>query len=110
MDYLINRDWLINMSVWYMDIDTTANYKLAGAQQHDSIRLDRGCLCSLPDTGSKVSGKAGRNDQLYYVDAKSVAAIADASFAASTPGTSASTATHYPIYSGIPRYHRCAAD
>ena len=28
MDYLINRDWLINMSVWYMDIDTTANYKL----------------------------------------------------------------------------------
>ena len=40
MDYLINRDWLINMSVWYMDIDTTANYKLAGAQQHDSIRLD----------------------------------------------------------------------
>lgn len=42
MDYLINRDWLINMSVWYMDIDTTANYKLAGAQQHDSIRLIRG--------------------------------------------------------------------
>ena len=40
MDYQINRDWLINMSVWYMDIDTTANYKLAGAQQHDSIRLD----------------------------------------------------------------------
>lgn len=66
MDYLINRDWLINMSVWYMDIDTTANYKLAGAQQHDSIRLIRGCLCSLPDTGSKVPDKAGRNDQLYY--------------------------------------------
>ena len=40
MDYLINRDWLINMSVWYMDIDTTANYKLAGAQQHDNVRLD----------------------------------------------------------------------
>ena len=28
------------MAQWYMDIDTTANYKLAGAQQHDSIRLD----------------------------------------------------------------------
>lgn len=40
MDYLINRDWLINMSVWYMDIDTTASYKLAGAQQHESVRLD----------------------------------------------------------------------
>lgn len=40
MDYLINRDWLINMSVWYMDIDTTADYKLAGVQQHDSVRLD----------------------------------------------------------------------
>ena len=40
MDYLINRDWLINMSVWYMDIDTTASYKLAGAQQHDNVRLD----------------------------------------------------------------------
>ena len=23
-----------------MDIDTTANYKLGGAQQHDSVRLD----------------------------------------------------------------------
>ncbi len=22
LDYLINRDWLLNMSVWYMDIDT----------------------------------------------------------------------------------------
>ena len=40
VDYLINRDWLVNMSVWYMDIDTTANYKLGGAQQHDSVRLD----------------------------------------------------------------------
>ncbi len=29
-----------NLPVWYMDIDTTANYKLGGAQQHDSVRLD----------------------------------------------------------------------
>ncbi|MER2677426.1 OmpW family outer membrane protein, partial [Escherichia coli] len=35
----LNRNFL-NMSVWYMDIDTTANYKLGGAQQHDSVRLD----------------------------------------------------------------------
>ncbi|VDZ78621.1 Outer membrane protein W [Salmonella bongori] len=40
MDYLINRDWLIGASVWYMDIDTTANYKMGGVQQHDSVRLD----------------------------------------------------------------------
>ena len=40
VDYLINRDWLINMSVWYMDIDTTADYKLGGVKQHDDIRLD----------------------------------------------------------------------
>ncbi|EHC72308.1 TPA: outer membrane beta-barrel protein, partial [Salmonella enterica] len=40
VDYLINRDWLIGASVWYMDIDTTANYKMGGVQQHDSVRLD----------------------------------------------------------------------
>lgn len=40
VDYLINCDWLVNMLVWYMDIDTTANYKLGGAQQHDSVRFD----------------------------------------------------------------------
>jgi outer membrane protein len=51
MDYLINRDWLINMSVWYMDIDTTANYKLAGAQQHDSVpsgSVGVYVLCGIP--------------------------------------------------------------
>lgn len=33
--------WIFyNLPVWYMDIDTTANYKLGGAQQHDSVRLD----------------------------------------------------------------------
>ncbi|WP_053897633.1 OmpW family outer membrane protein [Escherichia coli] len=31
---------LMQVAVWYMDIDTTANYKLGGAQQHDSVRLD----------------------------------------------------------------------
>ncbi|ELO64491.1 outer membrane protein W, partial [Salmonella enterica subsp. enterica serovar Enteritidis str. 648901 16-16] len=34
------RDWLIGASVWYMDIDTTANYKMGGVQHHDSVRLD----------------------------------------------------------------------
>ena len=45
LDYLINRDWLINMSVWYMDIDTEAKYKSNGAvlpegRYNDNIRLD----------------------------------------------------------------------
>lgn len=33
VDYLINRNWLINASVWYMDIDTDVRFKAGGAQQ-----------------------------------------------------------------------------
>lgn len=40
VDYLINRDWLVNMSVWYMDIDTTAKYKSGVNTVKDSVRLD----------------------------------------------------------------------
>ncbi|MBK1769965.1 MAG: outer membrane protein OmpW, partial [Escherichia coli] len=40
VDYLINRDWLVNMSVWYMDIDTTASYKSNGTPVKDAVRLD----------------------------------------------------------------------
>ncbi|UXY13116.1 outer membrane protein OmpW [Kosakonia sp. ML.JS2a] len=40
LDYLINRDWLINMSVWYMDIDTDVRFKHNGQQQSVSTRLD----------------------------------------------------------------------
>ncbi|MTH46317.1 outer membrane protein OmpW [Intestinirhabdus alba] len=40
IDYLINRDWLLNMSVWYMDIDTTVKFKAGGEPQHVSTRLD----------------------------------------------------------------------
>ena len=40
VDYLINRDWLINMSVWYMDIDTEVKFKAGGEQQNISTRLD----------------------------------------------------------------------
>lgn len=47
MDYLINRDWLINMSVWYMDIDTTASYKMGGVSSATVYASIRGCLCSL---------------------------------------------------------------
>ena len=47
LDYLINRDWLINASVWYMDIDTDVRFKAGGEQQSINTRLIRGCSCSL---------------------------------------------------------------
>ncbi len=40
LDYLINRDWLINASVWYMDIDTDVKFKAGGVQQTVDTRLD----------------------------------------------------------------------
>ena len=40
LDYLINRDWLLNMSVWYMDIDTDVKFKAGGVDQKVSTRLD----------------------------------------------------------------------
>ncbi|HFZ8993245.1 TPA: outer membrane protein OmpW [Citrobacter freundii] len=45
VDYLINRDWLINMSVWYMDIDTDVKFKsngavLAAGKYTSDVRLD----------------------------------------------------------------------
>lgn len=53
LDYLINRDWLLNMSVWYMDIDTDVKFKAGGVDQKVSTRLIRGCLCSPQAIGSK---------------------------------------------------------
>lgn len=40
LDYLINRNWLLNMSVWYMDIDTHVKFKAGGVDQDVSTRLD----------------------------------------------------------------------
>ncbi|KMV35621.1 outer membrane protein OmpW [Franconibacter pulveris] len=40
LDYLINRDWLLNMSVWYMDIDTEVKFKAGGEQQNINTSLD----------------------------------------------------------------------
>lgn len=40
LDYLINRNWLLNMSVWYMDIDTEVKFKAGGEQQNINTRLD----------------------------------------------------------------------
>lgn len=40
VDYLLNRNWLLNMSVWWMDIDTDVRFKYQGQQQSVSTRLD----------------------------------------------------------------------
>ncbi|MDY0972435.1 outer membrane protein OmpW [Siccibacter turicensis] len=40
LDYMVNPDWLINMSLWYMDIDTEVKFKAGGEQQNISTRID----------------------------------------------------------------------
>ena len=40
LDYMVNKDWMINMSVWYMDIDTTVKFKANGQQQSIDTRID----------------------------------------------------------------------
>jgi outer membrane protein len=40
LDYMINRDWLLNMSVWYMDIDTEVRFKAGGQKQNIDTSLD----------------------------------------------------------------------
>ncbi|MDH2066051.1 outer membrane protein OmpW [Pantoea sp. GD03673] len=40
LDYQINRDWMLNASVWYMDIDTEVKFKAGGEQQNINMRID----------------------------------------------------------------------
>ncbi|MEW7314866.1 outer membrane protein OmpW [Buttiauxella gaviniae] len=40
LDYIINDNWLLNMSVWYMDIDTEVKFKAGGEQQNINTRID----------------------------------------------------------------------
>lgn len=40
LDYMINPNWLLNMSVWYMDIDTEVKFKAGGEQQNINTRID----------------------------------------------------------------------
>ena len=40
VDYLINRNWLVNMSVWYMDIDTKVKFKAGDQQESIKTRID----------------------------------------------------------------------
>ncbi|SQC86617.1 outer membrane protein W [Klebsiella pneumoniae] len=53
LDYLINRDWLLNMSVWYMDIDTDVKFKAGGVDQKVSTRLDPWVFMFPQAIGSK---------------------------------------------------------
>lgn len=40
LDYQINRDWMLNASLWYMDIDTEVKFKAGGEQQNINMRID----------------------------------------------------------------------
>jgi len=40
LDYQINRDWMLNASLWYMDIDTEVKFKANGEQQNINTRID----------------------------------------------------------------------
>lgn len=40
LDYQVDQDWLINASVWYMDIDTEVKFKANGEEQNIKTRID----------------------------------------------------------------------
>ncbi|MBJ3815555.1 outer membrane protein OmpW [Shimwellia pseudoproteus] len=40
LDYMIDKDWLINMSVWYMDIDTEVKFNSPAGRQNIDTRID----------------------------------------------------------------------
>ncbi|MCL2895736.1 outer membrane protein OmpW [Brenneria tiliae] len=40
LDYNLDKNWLINASLWWMDIDTEVKFKAGGEQQSVSTRLD----------------------------------------------------------------------
>ncbi|MFH8134659.1 outer membrane protein OmpW [Pantoea osteomyelitidis] len=40
LDYEINRNWMLNASLWYMDIDTEVKFKAGGVQQNIDTRID----------------------------------------------------------------------
>ncbi|WP_113631973.1 outer membrane protein OmpW [Pectobacterium peruviense] len=40
LDYNLDKNWLLNMSVWWMDIDTDAKFKAGNDQQSVHTRLD----------------------------------------------------------------------
>ncbi|WJY17073.1 outer membrane protein OmpW [Pectobacteriaceae bacterium CE90] len=40
LDYNLNKNWLLNMSLWWMDISTDVKFKAGGQDQTVSTRLD----------------------------------------------------------------------
>lgn len=39
-DYAIDDNWFVNASIRYIDIDTTANFKLSGTDSHVNVDID----------------------------------------------------------------------
>lgn len=40
IDYMVDKDWIINASVWYMDINTDIRFKAGGEQQSVHTDID----------------------------------------------------------------------
>ncbi|NIF21925.1 MULTISPECIES: outer membrane protein OmpW [Pantoea] len=40
LDYQLNDHWMLNASLWYMDIDTKVRFKAAGERQSINTRID----------------------------------------------------------------------
>lgn len=40
LDYMVDENWLLNMSVWYMDIDTEVKFKAGGVEKNIDTRID----------------------------------------------------------------------
>ncbi len=40
LDYNLDENWLLNASVWWMDIDTEAKFKVAGVEEKVDVRVD----------------------------------------------------------------------
>ncbi|MGP6380485.1 outer membrane protein OmpW [Yersinia bercovieri] len=40
MDYMVSENWMLNMSVWWMNIESDVKFKAGGVEQSISTRLD----------------------------------------------------------------------
>lgn len=40
MDYMVSENWMLNMSVWWMNIESDVKFKAGGVEQTINTRLD----------------------------------------------------------------------
>ncbi|CQR22434.1 outer membrane protein W [Yersinia enterocolitica] len=40
LDYMVSENWMVNMSVWWMNIETDVKFKANGQEQSIHTRLD----------------------------------------------------------------------